>query len=174
MEKSSTSICGWPKSVRLANLPQSLYEYRQNFTSVCFTRGHELRSKQDAAIREALVRQGLDPDPLPNVRRSFPSRPPMPSELPGPTAPWSRAIETPRVITRSRLSAQRRSGIGNYRSGSGSAFNRCSGSAADSGCRNGSGDRVSARGDRFQVLRSERLVQSIHLPIEYFTSSRIR
>jgi hypothetical protein len=55
---------------RLANLPESLYEYRQNFASVCFTRGPELRSKQDAAIREALVRQGLDPE-------SAPKRPPL-------------------------------------------------------------------------------------------------
>jgi len=55
---------------RLANLPESLYEYRQNFTSVCFTRRQELRCKQDAAIREALLRRGLDPD-------SAPKRPPV-------------------------------------------------------------------------------------------------
>jgi glycosyltransferase involved in cell wall biosynthesis len=55
---------------RLANLTESLYEYRQNFASVCFTRGHELRCKQDAAIREALIRQGLDPE-------SAPKRPPV-------------------------------------------------------------------------------------------------
>jgi len=66
---------------RLANLPESLYEYRQNFASVCFTRGHELRSKQDAAIREALVRQGLDPE-------SAPKRPPI-APVASPDAVWA-------------------------------------------------------------------------------------
>jgi hypothetical protein len=55
---------------RLANLPESLYEYRQNFTGVCFTRALEVRSKQDAGIREALLRRGLDP-------KSAPERPPI-------------------------------------------------------------------------------------------------
>ncbi len=55
---------------RLANLPESLYEYRQNVTGVCFTRAHEVRSKQDAGIREALLRRGLSPD-------AAPERPPL-------------------------------------------------------------------------------------------------
>jgi len=55
---------------RLANLPERLYEYRQNFSGVCFTRALEVRSKQDAAIREALLRRGLDPG-------SAPERPPI-------------------------------------------------------------------------------------------------
>ena len=55
---------------RLANLPESLYEYRQNFGGVCFTRAVEVRNKQDAGIREALLRRGLDPD-------SAPERPPI-------------------------------------------------------------------------------------------------
>jgi glycosyltransferase involved in cell wall biosynthesis len=66
---------------RLANLPESLYEYRQNFTSVCFTRAHEVRRKQDAGIREALLRRGLDPD-------SAPERPPIPSQT-SPDAVWA-------------------------------------------------------------------------------------
>jgi hypothetical protein len=55
---------------RLANLSENLYEYRQNLASVCFTRGPEIRSKQDAAIRKTLVRRGLDPE-------SAPKRPPV-------------------------------------------------------------------------------------------------
>lgn len=66
---------------QLANLSESLYEYRQNFSSVCFTRGHELRSKQDAAIRQALVRQGLDPE-------SAPRRPPL-APAPSVDAVWA-------------------------------------------------------------------------------------
>jgi glycosyltransferase involved in cell wall biosynthesis len=50
---------------KLANLPESLYEYRQNFASVCFTRSLEFRQKQVEAIRDALQRRGLDPDLAP-------------------------------------------------------------------------------------------------------------
>jgi glycosyltransferase involved in cell wall biosynthesis len=57
---------------RLANLPESLYEYRRNFASVCFTRGLEVRRKQDASIREALMRRGMDPESAPE-RRPFPA-----------------------------------------------------------------------------------------------------
>ena len=66
---------------RLANLPESLYEYRQNFAGVCFTRGLEVRSKQDAGIREALLRRGLDPE-------SAPERPPV-SRQNSPGAAWA-------------------------------------------------------------------------------------
>jgi glycosyltransferase involved in cell wall biosynthesis len=50
---------------KLANLSESLYEYRQNLESVCFTRMKELRDKQDASIRDALSRRGHDPDTAP-------------------------------------------------------------------------------------------------------------
>jgi glycosyltransferase involved in cell wall biosynthesis len=66
---------------RLANLSEILYEYRQNFASVCFTRAHEVRSKQDAGIREALVRRGLDPE-------SAPGRPPITPQT-SPDAVWA-------------------------------------------------------------------------------------
>ncbi len=62
------------ESGRLANLPENLYEYRQNFAGVCFTRGLEIRRKQDAAIREALLRRGLNPQSAPE-RPSFTPRP---------------------------------------------------------------------------------------------------
>jgi glycosyltransferase involved in cell wall biosynthesis len=58
---------------RLANLSERLYEYRKNLASVCFTRGCELRRKYDAAIREALIRRGLDP-------KAAPERPPVTSK----------------------------------------------------------------------------------------------
>ena len=66
---------------RLANLPESLYEYRQNFASVCFTRTLEVRRKQDAGIREALLRRGLDP-------KSAPERPPINPQT-SPDAVWA-------------------------------------------------------------------------------------
>jgi hypothetical protein len=66
---------------RLANLSESLYEYRQNFESVCFTRRLEIRNKQDAGIREALVRRGLDP-------ASAPERAPLAPES-SPDATWA-------------------------------------------------------------------------------------
>ena len=66
---------------RLANLPESLYEYRQNFAGVCFTRALEVRSKQDAGIREALRRRGLDP-------KSAPERPPIALQT-SPDAVWA-------------------------------------------------------------------------------------
>ena len=50
---------------RLANLPDYLYEYRQNIDSVCFTRRLEIRRNQDAAIADALDRRGLDPESAP-------------------------------------------------------------------------------------------------------------
>jgi glycosyltransferase involved in cell wall biosynthesis len=62
---------------QLANLPESLYEYRQNLTSVCFTRGWV----QNAAVREVLLQRGLDPE-------SAPERPPIDSESP-PDATWA-------------------------------------------------------------------------------------
>jgi len=66
---------------RLANVPDSLYEYRQNFESVCFTRHLEIRNKQDAGIRDALVRRGMDP-------RSAPERAPLAPEF-SPDATWA-------------------------------------------------------------------------------------
>jgi len=66
---------------RLANLPESLYEYRQHFAGVCFTRTLEVRSKQDAGIREALLRRGLDP-------KSAPERPPITPQT-SPDAVWA-------------------------------------------------------------------------------------
>jgi len=66
---------------RLANLPESLYEYRQNFAGVCFTRALEVRSKQDAGIRQALLRRGLD-------LKSAPERPPINPET-SPDAAWA-------------------------------------------------------------------------------------
>jgi glycosyltransferase involved in cell wall biosynthesis len=66
---------------RLANLPESLYEYRQNFAGVCFTRAVEVRNKQDAGIREALLRRGLDSD-------SAPERPPITPQT-TPDAVWA-------------------------------------------------------------------------------------
>jgi glycosyltransferase involved in cell wall biosynthesis len=75
---------------QLANLPESLYEYRQNFASVCFTRRLEVRLKQDAAIRAALQRRGLDPE-------SAPQRNPVDSEFSSDAtwASWAhRALES--------------------------------------------------------------------------------
>jgi glycosyltransferase involved in cell wall biosynthesis len=58
------------ESGRLANLPDRLFLYRKNLASVTFTRRIDVRRNQNTAIREALLRRGLDP-------RSAPERPPL-------------------------------------------------------------------------------------------------
>jgi glycosyltransferase involved in cell wall biosynthesis len=60
---------------RLANLPDTLYEYRQDIDSVCFTRRLEVRRNQDAAVREALRRRGLDPESAPPRSPATPTPP---------------------------------------------------------------------------------------------------
>jgi hypothetical protein len=50
---------------QLANLPDRLYLYRKNLSSVTFRRRIGLRRNQIAAIREALQRRGLDPSLAP-------------------------------------------------------------------------------------------------------------
>jgi len=66
---------------RLANLSDPLYEYRQNFASVCYTRRLEIRNKQDAGIRAALIRRGME-------ARSAPVRAPVVREV-APDATWA-------------------------------------------------------------------------------------
>jgi len=66
---------------RLANLPDRLYEYRQSLTGVCSTRALEVRQKQDAGIREALLRRGLPP-------QAAPERPPITPQK-TPDAVWA-------------------------------------------------------------------------------------
>jgi glycosyltransferase involved in cell wall biosynthesis len=55
---------------RMANLPDRLFLYRKNFNGMTFSRRSDVRERQDLAIREALVRRGLDP-------HSAPERPPF-------------------------------------------------------------------------------------------------
>ncbi len=58
---------------RLANLPERLFLYRKNYQGVTHSRRSDVRSRQDAAIRKALIRRGLDPN-------SAPERPPLVAE----------------------------------------------------------------------------------------------
>jgi len=55
---------------RLANLPDRLFLYRKNFAGMTYSRRTDVRRRQDIAIREALLRRGLNPD-------SAPERPPL-------------------------------------------------------------------------------------------------
>jgi glycosyltransferase involved in cell wall biosynthesis len=66
---------------RLANLPDRLFLYRKNYRGVTHSRRSDVRSRQDAAIRKALIRRGLDP-------ASAPERPPFVAE-PSPDAIWA-------------------------------------------------------------------------------------
>jgi glycosyltransferase involved in cell wall biosynthesis len=66
---------------RLANLPDQLFLYRKNFDGVTHSRRADVRSRQDAAIRKALVRRGLDP-------RSAPKRPAFAAQT-TPDAVWA-------------------------------------------------------------------------------------
>ena len=67
---------------RLANLPDRLYLYRKNLSSVTFKRRIGLRRNQIAAIREALQRRGLDPS-------LAPEHPPGSSQPPTVWAIWA-------------------------------------------------------------------------------------
>lgn len=55
---------------RLANLPDRLFLYRKNFDGMTFSRRCEVRLRQDVAIRQALLRRGVDPQSAP-VRAPF-------------------------------------------------------------------------------------------------------
>jgi len=66
---------------RLANLPDRLFLYRKNFNGMTFSRRSDVRARQDLAIREALLRRGLDP-------HSAPERPPLVPEI-APDTVWA-------------------------------------------------------------------------------------
>jgi glycosyltransferase involved in cell wall biosynthesis len=67
---------------RLANLPEPLLEYRQHLAKVSGARKGEQRRTQDAILREAYRRRGLDESALPR-------RPPVPERVPA-TDSWHR------------------------------------------------------------------------------------
>jgi len=50
---------------RLANLSDRLFLYRKNFNGMTLSKRTAVRSRQDAAIRRALLRRGLDPQSAP-------------------------------------------------------------------------------------------------------------
>lgn len=66
---------------RLANLPDRLFLYRKHFDGITHSRRADVRSRQDIAIRDALLRRGLDP-------KFAPERPPF-TPQPPPDEVWA-------------------------------------------------------------------------------------
>ena len=83
---------------RVANLPDTLLEYRQHLDKVSARRKGDQRRAQDAALREAIERRGLDESHLPRRR-------PVPEAIPR-TDQWHRwaawAIEAGHLATARR------------------------------------------------------------------------
>jgi hypothetical protein len=82
----------------LANLPETLLEYRQHLMKVSTRRKGDQRRAQDAALREAHQRRGISTS-------AAPSRPPVPEQVPA-TDSWHRwaswAVEASHLATARR------------------------------------------------------------------------